>query len=135
MKITDQYLITYHRLLTEFKEKYFKQEDWDVIEHFIVWEDTYCPHVVEIADMWFDTHDMYEALHYDISEQDLMDWYWYKLEAQENNQTSINLVHWHKWARSFEDTHATPEEIKECEDNVEKAKKELKDAILRHKQK
>jgi len=120
MKITQQYVITYHRLLTEFKEKYFKQEDWDIAEHFIVGEDTYCPYIVEIADMRWGTDNMYEALHYDISESDLMGRYWYKKEAYDNNRPSINLVQRHKWARNFEDLHATPEEIKECEETVEK---------------
>ena len=135
IQITQQYVITYHRLLTAFKEKYFKIEDWDIADHHIVGENTYCPNVVEIVDTWRDTETMYEALHYDISEPDLMKRYWYRLEAIDNNQSPINLVQRHKGARSFKDLHATPEEIKECEENVEKAKKELKDAILRHKQK
>ena len=122
------------QLIEEFIKVYYTYDDWSVEEYYIIWEwGRLSPNTAEIADMFWNIDNMYEALKNDIPKEKLFDWYDRSLDLRMENSnqdskkkdiTVVNLMSYSLWAIPY-----TKEDRAEAEKNIKHTRATLGELI------
>lgn len=126
-KTLEQYDAALKKLCDLFVKTYFTHEECGTEEYYIIWEwwnlwqDT-----IEVADYFFNVREMYTALKNEIPQEELFDWYDYRLNKQS--------VWWDDYIMDlyrfvFWDYIYTDKERAEDKDKINKAYELLKETL------
>ncbi len=137
MKITEQYRTIRDKMVEAFMSKYFKDEDWYIAEHYLIWSnEKQARWPLEVNnEYWFSMDEIYEALENDFELDDMLEWKDKDLELWANKRMPINFYNRCRyWPDQINKPKPTKEELEESAKAVEEARKILEKEILKHNQ-
>ena len=148
MNQIDQYNFAFDCLVKSFVEKYYKNDEDDVAEYYIIGEWwNLCPDIVEVNEMYRHITDIYTAIKNNIPQDKLFTRYDYSLNKhtinkQWGDEVIVNLYNFAFWPTEYTEEQKAIDEAKvkeiyhslmeECEKNKSEDQK-AKDDIEKEK--
>jgi len=118
MSQIDQYNFAFGCLVKSFVEKYYKNDEGDIAEFFVIWEWwNLCPDIVEVNEMYRHITDIYTAIKNNIPQDKLFTRYDYSLNKhtinkQWGDEVIVNLYNFAFWPTKYTEEQKAIDEAK-----------------------